>query len=55
MHDLKADGALEELRRFFGPLRFFDLQLGLVVPAVEFALFAVGANRQLWVQATTLK
>jgi hypothetical protein len=37
VNDVKADGALEQVRRLLGPLRFFALNFGLVKPAVELA------------------
>ena len=52
---MKTDGALEQFRGFFGPLRFFDLKLGLVVPPVELALLAVRANRKLGVKTAALE
>ena len=52
---MKTDSTLEQFRRFLWPLRFFDLKLGLVVPAVELAFLAVGANRKLRVKTTTLE
>ena len=53
MQNVKADGTLEKLGRVFRPFGLFDLQLGLVVPAVQLALLAVGTDRKLRVNAAT--
>ena len=55
MHNVQADGALEQVRRVVGSIGLLRLHLGLAEPAVQLAHGAEGAHRQLRMKAAPLK